>query len=119
MAERAGEAWRRLPTAARCERRWARPTLLVPMSQITITLPDGSRRSVDAGTPVRDVAAAISPRLEKAALAAVVDDRLVDLSYPLAGDASVRIVTAKSPEAMGLVRHSTAHLVAAAVSDLF
>ncbi len=89
------------------------------MSRVTITLPDGSSRSVPAGTPVRDVAAGISPRLAKAALAAVVDGRLVDLTYPLNADASVRIVTADSPEALPLYRHSTAHLLAAAVTNLF
>ncbi len=89
------------------------------MSQVTITLPDGSSRAVSAGTPVRDIAAAISPRLLEAAMAAVVDDRLVDLSYPLERDAAVRIVTNKSAEALPLVRHSTAHLMAAAVTNLF
>src|SRR5688572_26066015 len=89
------------------------------MSEITITLPDGSSRSVPAGTPVRDVAAGISPRLAKAALAAVVNGRLVDLTYPLDADASVRIVTSDSPEALPLYRHSTAHLLAAAVTNLF
>ena len=87
--------------------------------QVTITLPDGSSRAVSAGTPVRDVAMAISPRLEKAAVAAVVDDRLVDLSFPLQKDAKVRIVTPDSPEALPLFRHSTAHLLAAAVTNLF
>jgi len=89
------------------------------MSQVTITLPDGSSRQLAAGSPVREVAAAISPRLAGAALAAVVDDRLVDLSTPLAADARVRLVTDKSSEALGLVRHSTAHLMAAAVTALF
>jgi threonyl-tRNA synthetase len=89
------------------------------MSQIHVTLPDGSSRAVPAGTPVRDIAAAISPRLAKAALAAKVDDRLVDLSFPLEKDASVRIVTPDSPEALPLIRHSTAHLMAAAVTNLF
>src|SRR5688500_13217613 len=89
------------------------------MSEITVTLPDGSSRSVPPGTPVRDVAAAISPRLAKAAFAAIVDGRLVDLTYPLASDASVRIVTPESPEALPLYRHSTAHLLAAAVTNLF
>ena len=89
------------------------------MNQVTITLPDGSSRSVSAGTPVRDVAAAISPRLAKAALAAYVDGRMVDLSFPLAQDASVRIVTSDSPDALPLYRHSTAHLLAAAVTNLF
>jgi threonyl-tRNA synthetase len=89
------------------------------MSQVNITLPDGSSRAVSAGTPVRDLAAAISPRLAKAALAAAVDDRLVDLSFPLEKDARVRIVTPESPEALALYRHSTAHLLAAAVTNLF
>ena len=68
---------------------------------------------------MHDVAAAISPRLAKAAVAGVVDDRLVDLSFPLEHDASVRVVTPDSPEALGLYRHSTAHLMAAAVTNLF
>ena len=89
------------------------------MSDVNITLPDGSSRSVPAGTPVREVAAGISPRLAKAALAAVVDGRLVDLTHPLDADASVRIVTSDSPEALPLYRHSTAHLLAAAVTNLF
>src|SRR5258706_8323265 len=89
------------------------------MSQVTITLPDGSTRDVSAGTPVRDIAAGISPGLAKAALAGIVDGRMVDLSYPLQQDASVRIVTDKSPEALALLRHSTAHLMAAAVTNLF
>jgi threonyl-tRNA synthetase len=89
------------------------------MSQVTITLPDGSSRAVPAGTPVWDVAAGISPRLAKAAVAAMVDDRLVDLTYPLERDGRVRIVTPDSPEALPLYRHSTAHLLAAAVTNLF
>ena len=89
------------------------------MSQITVTLPDGSVRQVPAGSTPADVAAGISPRLAKAALAATVDGRLVDLSSPLARDAAVTIVTPDSPEALALYRHSTAHLLAAAVTNLF
>jgi threonyl-tRNA synthetase len=89
------------------------------MSRVTITLPDGSSRTVPAGTPARDVAAEISPRLAQAALAAVVDDRLVDLARPLDRDARLRVVTPDSPEALALYRHSTAHLLAAAVTNLF
>jgi threonyl-tRNA synthetase len=89
------------------------------MSQINITLPDGSNRTVPAGTPVRDVAEGISPRLAQAAIAGVVDGKLVDLTYPLDRDAAVRIVTDRSPEALALYRHSTAHLLAAAVTNLF
>lgn len=89
------------------------------MSQVTVTLPDGSQRPMPAGTSVRDVAEGISPRLAKAALAGIVDGRLVDLSYPIDRDAAVRIVTESSPEALQLYRHSTAHLLAAAVTNLF
>ena len=89
------------------------------MSTVTITLPDGSARTVAPGTPVLDLAAAISPRLAKAAIAAAVDDRLVDLTFPLAGDSAVRVITADSPEALDVYRHSTAHLLAAAVTTLF
>ena len=89
------------------------------MSQITVTLPDGSSRRVAAGTPVSDLAAEISPRLARAALAAVVDGHTVDLSYHLDHDANVRLVTAESPEALELYRHSTAHLMAAAVTSQF
>src|SRR5688572_31678149 len=89
------------------------------MSQINVTLPDGSSKTLPAGSPVRDVAAAISPRLAKAALAAAVDDRLVDLSFPLNRDARIRIITPDSPEGLTIYRHSTAHLLAAAVTNLF
>ena len=89
------------------------------MSQITVTLPDGSSRELAAGAPVRAVAEAISPGLAKAALAGIVDGTMVDLSYPLQRNASVRIVTDRSPEALALTRHSTAHLLAAAVTNLF
>ncbi len=89
------------------------------MSELTVTLPDGSRRAVPAGTRVSEVAEAISPRLARAALAGVVDGRLVDLAFRIDQDASVRIVTAESPEALALYRHSTAHLLAAAVTHLF
>src|SRR5262245_26105902 len=89
------------------------------MSEITITLPDGSPRQVDAGTPVVNVAREISPRLADAAIAAKVDDRLVDLSFPLTADARAQVITNKSPEALEITRHSTAHLMAAAVTALF
>ena len=89
------------------------------MNQVTVTLPDGSTKQVESGAPVKAVAEAISPRLADAALAAFVDDKMVDLTYPLTEDATVRIVTNKSPEALELYRHSTAHLLAAAVTALF
>jgi threonyl-tRNA synthetase len=89
------------------------------MPDISVTLPDGSSRSVPAGTTPGDIAGQISPGLARAALAAVVDDRLVDLTHPLQADARLRIVTSSSPEALALYRHSTAHLMAAAVTSLF
>ena len=89
------------------------------MSQITVTLPDGSTRPAPAGTPVSAVAAELSSRLARQALAAIVDGRMVDLSFPLENDADVRFVTPNAPEALELYRHSTAHLLAAAVTALF
>ena len=89
------------------------------MGPITVTLPDGSTKQLESGAAVKAVAEAISPRLADAALAAFVDDRLVDLTCPLDRDARVRIVTSKTPEALDLYRHSTAHLLAAAVTNLF
>jgi threonyl-tRNA synthetase len=72
-----------------------------------------------AGSTPGDVALQISPGLAKAALAAIVNGRFVDLTFPLNEDATVRIVTPQSPEALALYRHSTAHLMAAAVTNLF
>ena len=89
------------------------------MSEITVTLPDGSTRQVEAGTPLSDVAEGISSRLAKKALAGVVNDQMVDLSHRLESDSAVQIVTPESPEALHLYRHSTAHLLAAAVTALF
>ncbi len=86
---------------------------------LTITLPDGSTRTVPAGTTLRDIAAGIGPRLAKDALAGKLDGKLVDLATPLKSDAKIEIVTPKSPEALDLYRHSTAHLTANAVKRLF
>jgi threonyl-tRNA synthetase len=89
------------------------------MSEISITLPDGSVRHVSAGSTPADVAAGISPRLAKAAIAAIVDGKHVDLSYPLTRDARVELLTDRGPDALHVYRHSTAHLLAAAVTNLF
>jgi threonyl-tRNA synthetase len=89
------------------------------MDQVTVTLPDGSTRQMPVGAPVREVAEGISPRLAKAALAAAVGDQIVDLTHPLEDDATVRIITKDGAEALELYRHSTAHLLAAAVTALF
>jgi threonyl-tRNA synthetase len=83
--------------------------------EITVTLPDGSSRRVSRGTTVAEVATAISPGLARAALVGMVDGQLVDLSKPLDRDATVRILTSKDPDALTVYRHSTAHLLAAAV----
>jgi threonyl-tRNA synthetase len=89
------------------------------LSLITITLPDGSTKSVPSATTVGAIAESISPRLAQAAYAGMVNDRPVDLSYPLEQDAKVRILTPRDPEALTVYRHSTAHLLAAAVTQLF
>jgi threonyl-tRNA synthetase len=89
------------------------------MSEIAITLPDGSSRRVPSGSTPADVAAGISPRLAKAAIAALVDGRAVDLSFPLTKDARIEILTDKGDQALHVYRHSTAHLLAAAVTNLF
>jgi threonyl-tRNA synthetase len=89
------------------------------MSEISITLPDGSSRQVPAGSTPADVAAGISPRLAKAAIAAIVDGRPVDLNFPLTSDARVEILTDRGGDALHVYRHSTAHLLAAAVTQLY
>jgi threonyl-tRNA synthetase len=86
---------------------------------VTITLPDGSRRVVPAGTTVRAFTADLPPRVVKSALAAVVNGEMVDLSSALETDATLRLVTPDAPEALDLYRHSAAHLMAAAVTALF
>jgi threonyl-tRNA synthetase len=89
------------------------------MSNIEITLPDGSKRPVEAGTRPIDIAKSISPRLADAAIVAKVDGELYDLTRPLEKDAAVQILTAKDPESLGVYRHSSAHLLAAAVLELY
>jgi len=86
---------------------------------INITLPDGSVRQFDAPVTVGDVAASIGAGLAKATLAGKVDDRLVDAGFRIDRDATLSIVTDKSPEALDILRHSTAHLLAQAVQRLF
>jgi threonyl-tRNA synthetase len=86
---------------------------------ITITLPDSSTKSFDAPPSVREVAASIGAGLAKAALAGKIDGTLVDLSRTVDHDARVEIVTEKSPEALDIIRHSTAHLLAQAVQRLY
>src|SRR5512135_2466522 len=86
---------------------------------INITLPDGSQRPFENPVTVQDVAASIGAGLAKAALAGKVDGKLVDTSYRIDRDAKLEIVTEKSPEALEIIRHSTAHLLAQATQRLF
>ncbi|GLQ46941.1 threonine--tRNA ligase [Dyella lipolytica] len=86
---------------------------------IEITLPDGSKRPFDHPVTVQDVAASIGAGLAKATLAGKVDGKLVDASFPIDHNASLEIVTEKSPDALEILRHSTAHLLAQAVQRLF
>jgi len=84
-----------------------------------ITLPDGSQRNFDDSISVLDVAADIGPGLAKATLAGVVAGEVVDASYQIEEDASLSIVTDRSAEALDIIRHSSAHLLAMAVKQLF
>src|SRR5580658_208457 len=84
-----------------------------------VTLPDGSQRRFDQPITVDEVAASIGPGLRKAALAGRVDGKLVDTSYRIERDANVAIVTDKDPDGLSIIRHSTAHLLAQAVKQLF
>ena len=86
---------------------------------LAVSLPDGSKREFAAPVTVAEVAQSIGSVLAKAALAGIVDGRLVDLSFTLDHDVQLAIVTDKSPEALDIVRHSTAHLLAYAVKTLF
>ncbi len=86
---------------------------------IAVTLPDGSVREYQAPVTVADVAQSIGAGLARAALAGKVNDKLVDLSCVIDADAQVAIITAKSPEALEIIRHSTSHLMAQAVKELF
>jgi len=89
------------------------------MSSIQVTLPDGSVQAAPSGSTPLDVARNISPRLADAAIAAKVNGQLYDLKRPLESDATVQILTPKDPDALYVYRHSTAHLCAAAVLELF
>ena len=84
-----------------------------------ITLPDGSERTFDNPVTVREVAAAIGPGLEKAALAGKLDGRLVDTSQVIDRDATLALITERDPEGLEIIRHSCAHLLAHAVKQLY
>ena len=95
------------------------PDVAQASETVKIKLPDGSSREVPRGTTAYDIAKSISPRLADAALAAKVNGRVVDLSRPIEEDADVRILTEKDPESLEIFRHSTAHVLATAVTELF
>ena len=89
------------------------------MNKISVSLPDGSVKELDQGATVHDLAASIGAGLAKASIAGKVDEQLVDLNAALHNDAKVEIITEKSPEALEIIRHSTSHLMAQAVKQLF
>jgi threonyl-tRNA synthetase len=86
---------------------------------ITVTLPDGSSKTVPQGSRPLDIAKSIGPRLADDAVVARVNGQLYDLTRPFESDAKLEILTSKNPEALEVYRHSTAHLLAAAVLELF
>ena len=86
---------------------------------IHITLPDGSQREFPGAVTVAEVAASIGSGLAKAALAGKIGDKVVDTSYQITADSPLSIVTAKDPDGLEVIRHSTAHLLAYAVKELF
>ena len=84
-----------------------------------IRLPDGSERRYEHPVTVREVAESIGPRLGRAALAAKVNGKLVDISSSIETDSDLAIITEKDPEGLEIIRHSSAHLLAHAVKELF
>ncbi len=89
------------------------------MSTISVMLPDGSSRSLPSGATVADLAASIGAGLAKAALAGSINGDLVDVTTSIPDGATVSIITDRSPEALDIIRHSTSHLMAQAVKQLF
>ena len=88
-------------------------------ARVTVTLPDGNRRPFDAPPTGAEIAASIGPGLAKAAIAVKVDGEVRDLARPIDSDAAVEIVTRRSDEALELIRHDAAHVMAEAVQELF
>ena len=86
---------------------------------IVVTLPDQSQRSFSAPVTVAEVAASIGPGLAKAALAGKVDGKLVDTSHLIESSVNLAIVTDKDADGLDVIRHSTAHLLAFAVKEIF
>src|SRR5690348_17934790 len=86
---------------------------------IHVKFPDGGEREFPKGTTALDIAKSISPRLADAALVAKTNGDLIDLARPLEKDTDLRLITERDPEALEVYRHSSAHLLAAAVLELF
>ncbi len=89
------------------------------MNQINIQFPDGNTKEFDKGTTTEDIAQSISPRLRKKAVAGKFNGQLVDLTRPLEQDGTIEIITPGSEEALEVLRHSTAHLMAQALKRLY
>lgn len=88
------------------------------MPEITVKLPDGSEKRIPQGSTVADLARAIGPRLGQAALAGRIGDRYVDIDYVLADGDAVKIITDSDPDALNILRHSAAHVMAEAIKSL-
>ena len=89
------------------------------MSDITLTFPDGAKRSVPRGATGLDVAKSIAPSLAKRTVAMLLDGALTDATDPIERDAAVKFVSRSDPEALELIRHDCAHVLAEAVQDLW
>ena len=89
------------------------------MPQINVTLPDGSTKSVAEGSTVLTVAESIGARLAQASIAGKVNGAMVDVNTTVKDGDAVELITDRSPEALGILRHSAAHIMAEAVKDLF
>ncbi|TXK91516.1 TGS domain-containing protein, partial [Parageobacillus sp. SY1] len=86
---------------------------------IRITFPDGAVKEFPKGTTTEQIAASISPGLKKKAIAGKLNDRFIDLRTPIQEDGSISIITQDMPEALDILRHSTAHLMAQAIKRLY
>ena len=89
------------------------------MSQISLTFPDGAKRAVQAGTTGLDVAKSIAPSLAKRSVAMSLNGKLADLAAPIKADAAIKFLTREDKEALELIRHDAAHVMAQAVQELF
>src|SRR5690606_1601427 len=87
--------------------------------RVNMILPDGTKLEVERGTTVEDIAGTIGPGLKKRAVAARLDDRLIDLSHAVVEDGRLEIVTLDSPDGLAVYRHSAAHVMAQALKRLY